>query len=107
MWINAEDCIKDKISGLYSITDKHIPPEHKPKQTKTASEKTKTKTKKERTRAKQQADWSTDWENSQEENCDKLSVPSHYKKYTVDNKKIVLKQPIREIPEEKISYDLP
>ena len=77
------------------------------KQTKTASEKTKTKTKKERTRAKQQADWSIDWENCQQENSDKLSVHFQYKKYTVANRKIVLKQPMREIPEENISYNLP
>ena len=107
MWVNAQDCTKDKITGLYSVTDKHIPSENKPNKTKIAHEKTKNKTKEERKRAKQQADWSTNWENSQEENNDKISVPSHYKEYTVANRRIVLKQPIREVPEEKISYDLP
>ena len=34
-------------------------------------------------------------------------MPSHFKKYTVESQKIVLKQPMREVPEEKISYDLP
>ena len=61
LWFNAQYCTKDEITGLYSITDKHIPPKNKPKQTKIASEKTKTRTKTEMKRAKQQADWSTNW----------------------------------------------
>ena len=69
--------------------------------------KEKTKLEKEKIKETQQANWSTKWEDSQEENKDKLSVPLHFWKYTVENRKIVPKQPIREILEEKISYDLP
>ena len=103
--VNANDCIKDRITGIYTITSKNTEKQKKTQQNKTPQPKTKTK--KEQTKENQQAKWSTDWEDSQEENTDKLSVPSHFKKYTVANRKIVLKQPMREIPQDKISYDLP
>ena len=43
LWVNAQDCTKDKITGLYSITDKHIPPENNPNQTKPLMKKQKIK----------------------------------------------------------------
>lgn len=43
--------------------------------------------------------WSTSWETkSSKRTCedgDRISVPSHYKKYTVEDQKIVVKQPER------------
>ena len=105
MWVNVEDCIKDNITNLYTVLVKYTPKQVKQPQNTTS--KVKTKLEKERTKETQQASWSTEWEDSQEKNKDKLSVPSHFKKYIVENQKIVLKQPMREIVEEKISYDLP
>ena len=64
----------------------------------------KTKLGKERTKETQQENWSIEWEDSQEENKDKQGILSHFRKYTIENQKIVLKQPMREIIEEKISY---
>ena len=77
------------------------------KQSQNRTSKLKTKIEKERTKETQQANWSIEWEDSQEENEDTLSVPLHFKKYTMANQKIVLKKLIREIPQDKISYDLP
>ena len=102
--INAEDCIKNKITGVYTILAQETTKPNKQPQSKIS--KTKNKTDKAGKRETQQDNWSTDWDNSQDENSDKLSVPSHFKKYTVESQKIVLKQPVREVPEEKISYDL-
>ena len=34
-------------------------------------------------------------------------MPSHLKKYTVDNRKIVLQELVRTIPKERVLYDLP
>ena len=103
--VNAEDCIKDKITGVYTVSAQKTTKPNKQPQSKIT--KTKNKTDKARKRETQQDNWSTDWDNSQDKNSDKLSVPSHFKKYTVESQKIVLKQPVREFPEEKISYDLP
>ena len=103
--VNAEDCIKDKMTGVYTISAQKTTKINKQPQSKIT--KTKNKTDKARNRETQQDNWSTDWDNSQDENSDKLSVPSHFKKYTVESQKIVLRQPVREVPEEKISYDLP
>ena len=87
--VNADDCIKDKITGIYTILVRNTLKHDKTQQSKILQ--TKTKAKKEQTIETQLANWSRDWEDSQKENKDKLSVPSHFKKYTVANQKIVLK----------------
>ena len=55
--------------------------------------------------------WSTSWEidSSEEdgEGSDLISVPSHYKKYTVEDQKITVKQPERIKETQRISYDGP
>ena len=105
MWVNVEDCIKDKVKGIYTILVRQTPKQETQTQSKISNPNKKPKEK--RVKAMQQTNWSTKWEDSQEENYDKLSVPSHFKKYTVATRKIVLKQPVRDVPKEWISYDLP
>ena len=41
--------------------------------------------------------WSIDWEINPKKNFDRLSIPSHFKKYTAETRKIILKQPMRDI----------
>ena len=83
MWVNAKDCINNTIANLYAVSIKQTPKQDKKLQNKTS--KVKTKLEKERTTKNQQENWSIEWENSQEENKDKLNVPSHFQKYTVEN----------------------
>ena len=56
--VNANDCIKERIIGIYTITAKNTEKQEKIQQNKTPQPKTKTK--KEQTKENQQANWSTD-----------------------------------------------
>ncbi|MCO5568797.1 hypothetical protein L7F22_022497 [Adiantum nelumboides] len=44
-------------------------------------------------------------ETDENTNFDKMDVPSHYKKYTIQDRKIKVQQPMRELNELGISYD--
>ncbi|MCO5597411.1 hypothetical protein L7F22_051488 [Adiantum nelumboides] len=46
-------------------------------------------------------------ETHDETNSDKMDVPSHYKKYTIEDNKIIVQQPMRELKEARTSYDGP
>ncbi|MCO5612856.1 hypothetical protein L7F22_067127 [Adiantum nelumboides] len=51
--------------------------------------------------------WSTKWESEKEKASNAISVPSHYKRYIVEDIKILLQKPIRKSPGEGQSYDCP
>ena len=74
--------------------------------------KKKTKTRKEGpnsqndTKGDQKETWTTD-DSLEGEHKDKINVPSHFKKYTVAHKKILLQQPQRETTGKGTSYDAP
>ena len=105
--VNAEDCIKDMLIGLYSLQLQHSIT------TRTAKRKKKIKPmiQKRASPTMQQQKlvdkledvneqrWSTGWETESSEETyqegDLISVPSHYKKYTVEDRKIVVQQPER------------
>ncbi|MCO5569916.1 hypothetical protein L7F22_023630 [Adiantum nelumboides] len=46
-------------------------------------------------------------ETDEDANSDKMDVPSHYKKYTIQDRKIIVQQPMRELKEPGTSYDGP
>ncbi|MCO5557917.1 hypothetical protein L7F22_011490 [Adiantum nelumboides] len=46
-------------------------------------------------------------ETDEDANLDKMDVPSHYKKYTIQDRKIIVQQPMRELKEPGTSYDGP
>ena len=46
----------------------------------------------------------TKWENDNDKNSNRISVPSHFKKYTMENQKILLQQ---QVLVEGMFYDLP
>ena len=58
------------------------------------------------TKGDQKENWTTD-DSSEGEHKDKISVPFHFKKYTMEHKKIILQQPQRETTGERTSYDAP
>ena len=59
------------------------------------------------TKKTQETHWLIEWKNSQDKNSNRLSITSHFKKYTVaTSRKIVLKQPMRDIQKKRVSYDL-
>ncbi|MCO5558107.1 hypothetical protein L7F22_011684 [Adiantum nelumboides] len=51
--------------------------------------------------------WATETETDEEVNSDKMDVPSHYKKYTIQDRKIIVQQPMRELKEPGTTYDGP
>ncbi|MCO5603086.1 hypothetical protein L7F22_057231 [Adiantum nelumboides] len=51
--------------------------------------------------------WTTEMETDEDCNSDKMDVPSHYKKYTIQDRKIIVQQPMRELKEPGTSYDGP
>ncbi|MCO5598976.1 hypothetical protein L7F22_053075 [Adiantum nelumboides] len=51
--------------------------------------------------------WTTEMETGKDINSDKMDVPSHYKKYTLQDRKIILQQSMSEIKEPGTSYDGP
>ncbi|MCO5575757.1 hypothetical protein L7F22_029561 [Adiantum nelumboides] len=46
-------------------------------------------------------------ETDEDVNSDKMDVPSHYKTYTIQDRKIIVQQPMRELKEPGTSYDGP
>ncbi|MCO5554964.1 hypothetical protein L7F22_008504 [Adiantum nelumboides] len=46
-------------------------------------------------------------ETDKDTNLDKIDVSSHYKKYTIQDRKIIVQQPMRELKEPRTSYDGP
>ncbi|MCO5587407.1 hypothetical protein L7F22_041355 [Adiantum nelumboides] len=46
-------------------------------------------------------------ETDDDTNSDKMNVPFHYKKYTIQDRKIIVQQPMRELKEPGTSYDGP
>ncbi|MCO5581702.1 hypothetical protein L7F22_035591 [Adiantum nelumboides] len=51
--------------------------------------------------------WTTEMETDEDANSDKMDVPSHYKKYTIQDRKIIVQQPMKELKEPGTSYDGP
>ncbi|MCO5561848.1 hypothetical protein L7F22_015472 [Adiantum nelumboides] len=49
--------------------------------------------------------WTTQMEMDEDANSDKMDVPSHYKKYTIQDRKIIVQQSMRELKELGTSYD--
>ncbi|MCO5593602.1 hypothetical protein L7F22_047617 [Adiantum nelumboides] len=43
--------------------------------------------------------WTTEMQTDEDTNSDKMDVPSHYKKYTIQDRKIIVQQPMRELKE--------
>ena len=104
--VNAEDCIKDLVTGLYSLQLQHSIAKRTARQKRNV--KPLIKNRKQPTKEQQKfvdrledinkQRWSTSWDtDSSEEDggSDLISVPSHYKKYTVEDREIMVKQPER------------
>ena len=51
--------------------------------------------------------WMTEFESSESDKEDELQVPSHYKRYTVQDRSILLQTPERTKPQAGVSYDGP
>ncbi|MCO5606548.1 hypothetical protein L7F22_060736 [Adiantum nelumboides] len=51
--------------------------------------------------------YTMEMETTEEENKDIMSVPSHYKKYTLHDRKIIVEQPIQELRKQGESYEGP
>ncbi|MCO5579251.1 hypothetical protein L7F22_033105 [Adiantum nelumboides] len=51
--------------------------------------------------------WTTEMEMDDDTNLDKMDVPSHYKKYTIQDRNIIVQQLMRELKEPGTSYDGP
>ena len=123
--MSAKDCIKNEITGCYLT--KTTPGARKPKRPK--QEKTKIKIKKllmkrsqrrsepPMTRVERKAKynerkrmirdiWTTEMESLSEAD-DGISVPSHFKRYTIQDRKIITQQPIRTSQKPGESYDGP
>ena len=113
-YVGAYDCIKDEVSGLYSMHSTQNKQQTKPrkqnkKDNKTEQEREQTdeepnSTKLERKKKFRELKktlkgvWTTKMETSDESDKDKdaISVPSHYKKYTIQDRHLVVEQPKRE-----------
>ena len=117
--VNVEDCIKDLVTGLYSLRLQHSIANRLAKQKKTVKPLMKNRanpTKEQQKLVDKLEDvneqrWSTGWETESSEGTgedgDLISVPSHYKKYTVEDQKIMVKQLERLKVTQGISYDGP
>ncbi|MCO5601209.1 hypothetical protein L7F22_055328 [Adiantum nelumboides] len=51
--------------------------------------------------------WTIEMETYEDVNSNKMDVPSHYKKYTIQDRKIIVQQPMKELKEPGTSYDGP
>ncbi|MCO5560570.1 hypothetical protein L7F22_014185 [Adiantum nelumboides] len=113
--VQAEDCVKDKISGFYALQTTEIDPKpckNTPKANHYALMKKKLKSKQGDVENETFKDCLAEWDESGDQEEDKLttpiSVPAHYKKYTVEERKIILKKPgRREMANQGVSYDGP
>ena len=118
----AKDCVKDKITGCYLVQEEKPTPktETKTKRHKTKQENKSVKSQEEKpklTKTERRARynelkrelkqvWSTEME-SEGENQDNMSVPSHFKRYTIQDRKVIVQQPKRTLEEPGKSYDGP
>ncbi|MCO5564364.1 hypothetical protein L7F22_018024 [Adiantum nelumboides] len=117
-FVKANDCVKDKITGQFAKTQKRVNQKknkHEKKGIKLnegweiRSRMTKTERKSEYNKLKKTLKdvWTTEMETDEEVNSDKMDVPSHYKKYTIQDRKIIVQQPMRELKKPGTSYDGP
>ena len=61
-----------------------------------------------KTKANENIDWYTTWESDEEEkNSQAISVPSHFKRYTIKGREIVVQKLVRNKLGEGQSYDFP
>ncbi|MCO5548151.1 hypothetical protein L7F22_001609 [Adiantum nelumboides] len=51
--------------------------------------------------------WTIEMDTDEDVNSDKMDVPSHYKKYIIQDRKIIVQQPMRELKEPGTSYNGP
>ena len=102
-WVGAKDCVKDKLIGYYDIQLMGIDAkEKKPTQPKInhyAYMKQKVKSKTDETKNKTFKDCQAKWD-EEEDTVEKLttplSVPDHYKRYTIEEQKIIWQKPNRQ-----------
>ena len=110
-WVEVKDCVKDKISGNYAIQLVEIDTKDKqpiqPKINHYQYMKQKVKSGKDKTKNKTFKDCQAEWdeeEDTKEKQTTPLSVPEHYEKYTVEERKIIWQKPNRQQPLPCISY---
>ncbi|MCO5577550.1 hypothetical protein L7F22_031381 [Adiantum nelumboides] len=114
--VKANDCVKDKITGQFAKTQKEVNQKknkHEKKGIKLnegweiGSKMTKTERKSEYNKLKKPLKdvWTTEMETDEDANSDKMDVPSHYKKCNIQDRKIIVQQPMREMKEPRTSYD--
>ncbi|MCO5570124.1 hypothetical protein L7F22_023840 [Adiantum nelumboides] len=117
-FVKANDCVKDKITEQFAKTQKwknQKKNKHERKGIKLnegweiRSKMTKIKRKSEYNKLKKTLKdvWTTEMETDKDVNSDKMDVPFHYKKYTIQDRKIIVQQPMRELKEPGTSYDGP
>ena len=113
-WVGAKDCAKDKLIGHYAIQLMGIDAKEKqptqPKINHYAYMKQKVKSKNDKTKNKTFKDCQTKWdeeEDTEEKLTTPLSVPEHYKKYTVEEQKIIWQKPNCQQPITGVSYEGP
>lgn len=116
--VNAEDCIKDLVTGLYSLQLQHSITKRTARRKqngKPMMKNCKTPTKEQQKFVDRKEDinkqwWSTssDSDSSEEDgDSDLINVPFHYKKYNVEDRKVMVKQPEQLKVTQGISYDGP
>ncbi|MCO5586696.1 hypothetical protein L7F22_040638 [Adiantum nelumboides] len=116
--VKANACIKDKITGQFvkaKKRDNHKKNKLEKKGTKLSegweirSGMTKNERKSEYNKLKKTFKdvCTTEMEMDEDANSDKMDVPFHYKKYTIQDRKIIVQQPMRELKEPGTSYDGP
>ena len=123
-YVQAHDCVKDKVTGCYRVEpvekEKNLKPKPKntkPKNNKKEENKKSEKGEPELTKLERkqryrelkrtlQREWSTEME-TDESDKEGLSAPSHFKRYTIQERKIVLQQPRREKKKPGESYNGP
>lgn len=114
--VGAYDCVKDKISGKFSQVS-HQTKLQKKKEHKKRKERAKMNNKEpmwmkiERKKKYKELKktlkevWTIEMES--EDKRDHVSVPSHYKKYTIQERRVIIEQPVRIRTEPGKSYDGP
>ncbi|MCO5601140.1 hypothetical protein L7F22_055259 [Adiantum nelumboides] len=116
--VKANDCVKDKITGEFVKAKKrenHKKNKLERKGTKLSEGweirsrmiKTGRKSKYNKLKKTLKDVWTTEMETDEDANSDKMDVPSHYKKYTIQDRKIIVQQSMSELKEPGTSYDGP
>ncbi|MCO5586949.1 hypothetical protein L7F22_040894 [Adiantum nelumboides] len=116
--VKANDCVKDKVTGRFVKAKK----QENNKKNKLKRDGTKLQEgweiRSRMTKIDRKSDynklkktlkdvWTTEMETDEDTNSDKMDVSSHYKKYTIQDRKIIVQQPMRELKEPGTSYDGP